>query len=79
MVPCLLPHPSLLVHTIYQALVFDASLREQGFGTKGTSVPAKASKPKDLDEKDKWEGISNQVLGKKEWFKAWLEGKCKCE
>lgn len=28
-VPLLLPHPALLAHTIFQALVFDASLREE--------------------------------------------------
>ena len=77
-VPRLLHHPSLLAHTIYQALAFDASLRRQGFGIKGTSVPTKLPKPKDPGGKDQWEGISDQILGEKEWFEAWLEGERKC-
>ncbi|KAJ7275473.1 TIP-1 family-domain-containing protein [Mycena haematopus] len=64
--PTLLPHPPLLAHTIYQALVFDAALNEIGFGLAGTSAASETS--------DKWDGISDVILGKEEWFAAWMDG-----
>ena len=36
-IPALIPHPSLLAHTVYQALAFDDALREAGFGLSETS------------------------------------------
>ncbi|KII93691.1 hypothetical protein PLICRDRAFT_101630 [Plicaturopsis crispa FD-325 SS-3] len=63
-VPTLLPHPALLAHTIYQALAFDAALVEAGFELDGSSAP----------EAGKWEGVSEIILGRREWFDAWLEG-----
>jgi RINT-1/TIP-1 family len=78
--PRILHHPSLLAHTIYQSLVFDASLRDQGFSLEGTTA---ATGPAESNEGDSkrfaWEGISMQILGTKEWFEAWLEGERKCE
>ncbi|KAF7978890.1 hypothetical protein HWV62_44393 [Athelia sp. TMB] len=67
-VPTLLNRPSLLAHTIYQALAFDAAITEDGFSLAGTS----AAGPGDIQ--DKWDGTSDIVLGKKEWFDAWMEG-----
>ncbi|THU91630.1 RINT-1 family protein [Dendrothele bispora CBS 962.96] len=64
-IPALLPHPSLFAHTIYQALSFDSSLVEEGFELTGTCA-------KDADEK--WPGISDVILGRDDWFGAWLEG-----
>ncbi|KAL0950725.1 hypothetical protein HGRIS_007501 [Hohenbuehelia grisea] len=66
--PTLLPHPSLLAHTIYQSLSFDAALVEEGFQISRTSAA--------LNEPSltKWEGVSEVILGKKEWFEAWLDG-----
>ncbi|KAI0935935.1 hypothetical protein AcW1_000312 [Taiwanofungus camphoratus] len=81
-VPALLPHPPLLAHTIYEALSFDSSLKEEGFSLAGTTA-SKYSKGKDdpnagkEDKDDKWEGISEVVLGRKEWFEAWMEGERK--
>ncbi|KAF5384043.1 hypothetical protein D9757_006987 [Collybiopsis confluens] len=63
-IPSLLPHPSLLAHTIYQALQFDAALQVEEFSLDGTLAKAKES----------WAGISDIVLGNKEWFDTWLDG-----
>ncbi|KAK7041921.1 hypothetical protein VNI00_008903 [Paramarasmius palmivorus] len=67
-VPSLLSHPSLLAHTIYQALSFDASLLETGFDLHKTTSAGTS------DEENRWPGISEVILGKKEWFDAWVEG-----
>ncbi|KAJ7630533.1 TIP-1 family-domain-containing protein [Roridomyces roridus] len=63
--PSLLPRPSLLAHTIYQALVFDAAVLEDHFSLAGTSAAA---------AENQWNGISDVILGKEEWFNAWMEG-----
>ncbi|KAJ7356913.1 TIP-1 family-domain-containing protein [Mycena albidolilacea] len=62
--PSLLPHPPVLAHTIYQALVFDAAVAQSGFGLAGTSAAAS----------EKWNGVSDVILGKEEWFAAWMDG-----
>lgn len=72
-IPRILHHPSLLAHTIYQSLAFDASLRDQGFSLANTTAAT------GHDKGVIWDGISGQILGKKEWFEAWLEGEHKCE
>jgi len=73
-IPSLIPHPSLLAHTIYQALAFDAALVEEGFSLAGTSIGRKNVGG------ETWDGISEVILGTREWFEAWIEGerKCKC-
>jgi hypothetical protein len=68
--PSLLPHPPLLAHTIYQALVFDAAVAEDGFSLAGTSAAG---------ENAKWDGVSDVILGKEEWFAAWMDGEKQCE
>ncbi|RDB28861.1 RAD50-interacting protein 1 [Hypsizygus marmoreus] len=70
-IPSLLPHPSLLAHTIYQALTFDAALAEEGFMIQETSAA------KQRPEGAKWEGVSEVILGNTEWFEAWLLGEQK--
>ncbi|KAJ7693622.1 TIP-1 family-domain-containing protein [Mycena rosella] len=65
--PSLLPHPPLLAHTIYQTLVFDAAVGEEGFSLAGTSAGGR-------DKGDKWDGVSDVILGKEEWFAAWMDG-----
>ncbi|KAF5374888.1 hypothetical protein D9758_000035 [Tetrapyrgos nigripes] len=64
-IPTLLNHPSLLAHTIYQALAFDSALREQGFELTGTCA---------RDTHQIWPGLSEVILGREDWFNAWLEG-----
>ena len=70
--PTLLAHPPLLAHTIYQALAFDDALREAGFSLSGTLE-------KTQGDNSEWEGVSDTILGNKEWFDAWLEGERKCK
>lgn len=70
-VPSLLPHPPLLAHTIYQAISFDGALREEGFDLSGTSAEITPGK-------GEWKGISDTVLGRPEWFNAWLQGEKRC-
>jgi hypothetical protein len=71
-VPSLLPHPSLLAHTIGQALTFDAAIVEEGFQLQATS----ATKG---DDNEVWRGVSDVILGNTEWFEAWLDGERKCK
>ncbi|KAG1904794.1 RINT-1 family protein [Suillus fuscotomentosus] len=67
-VPTLLSHPALLAHTVYQALIFDSSMRGLGYEfVVGTEA-------KKTEEKG---GVSSVILCQKEWFDAWLEGEKK--
>lgn len=70
--PSLISHPSLLAHTVYQALSFDDALREAGFSLVGTLEKSK-------EDLSAWEGTSEVILGSNEWFDAWLEGERKCK
>ncbi|KAH9912248.1 RINT-1 family protein [Epithele typhae] len=70
-IPALLSHPSILAHTIYQALSFDTAIRDEGFGIQGTTAAT------GKDGTDAWRGISEIILGKKEWLDAWVEGERK--
>ncbi|KAG6891065.1 hypothetical protein C0995_014154 [Termitomyces sp. Mi166 len=67
-VPVLLPHPSLLAHTIYQALAFEAALLDEGFMIQETSASQQ------LYPEGKWQGTSEVILGNAEWFETWLRG-----
>lgn len=73
-VPSLTAHPPVLAYTIYQALSFDSALREEGFELTGTSAVLAGEDKAD----SKWDGISEVILGKKEWFEAWMEGERQC-
>ncbi|KAH9937391.1 TIP-1 family-domain-containing protein [Fomitopsis serialis] len=70
-IPPLISHPPVLAHTIYEALAFDSALREEGFDIVGTTA---ASGSSGGGTKSKWEGISEVILGREEWFEAWMEG-----
>ena len=78
-IPALLAHPSILAHTIYQALAFDAALQDEGFGLPGTTAIDISSVTVDPDMRDGWKGISEVILGQKEWLEAWVEGERKCK
>lgn len=69
--PSLLPYPPVLAHTIYQAVSFDGALREEGFDLSGTSVEV-------TQGKNEWKGVSDTVLGRSDWFNAWLHGEKQC-
>ncbi|KAF9015481.1 TIP-1 family-domain-containing protein [Cyathus striatus] len=71
-VPSMLSRPSLLAHTIYQSLSFDASLTEEGFTLKNTSAWGMGG-----NSDENWSGISEYILGHHQWFDAWLAGEQK--
>lgn len=68
-VPQLLTQPSLLAHTIYQALLFDAAIREAGFTLANTweCRGITEHKPKE------WPGVADVILSHKAWFDEWME------
>lgn len=53
-------------------MTFDASLSEAGFRISGTSAEKKG------EEEVTWDGISEVILGRKEWFETWMDGEKKC-
>ncbi|TFL06361.1 RINT-1 family protein [Pterulicium gracile] len=65
-IPLILSHPPLLAHTIYQSLSFDAALLEEGFKYETTTGASQRGITT-------WPGLSDVILGKKEWFQVWLE------
>jgi hypothetical protein len=71
--PELLQDSALLAHTIYQSLVFDGRVRDDGFSLNGTfEVFGMGGKV------EEWHGINDVILGRKEWFDTWLEGERRC-
>ncbi|KAM5532788.1 hypothetical protein V8D89_013585 [Ganoderma adspersum] len=76
-IPTLLAHPSILAHTIYQALAFDTALRDEGFDLPSTTAIPVSSVTVDGDVRDGWQGISEVILGRTEWLEAWVEGERK--
>ncbi|KAM0792870.1 hypothetical protein ACM66B_002633 [Microbotryomycetes sp. NB124-2] len=58
--PQLLDMPPILAHTIFQLLEFDEVLRRRGYRPRGL--------------KGDWKGLSDIVLGRKDWYSRWLEG-----
>ncbi|CAE7218412.1 unnamed protein product [Rhizoctonia solani] len=68
-VPQLLAQPSLLAHTIYQALLFDAAIRESGF-TLVNTWESRVTKQHKVKE---WPGVADVVLSHKSWFDEWME------
>ncbi|KAI0724222.1 RINT-1 family protein [Cerioporus squamosus] len=71
-IPALLSHPPILAHTIYQALAFDTALKDEGFDLRGTTAS-----PANGEETRHWEGVCEVILGRNEWFEAWVEGERK--
>ncbi|KAL8291920.1 hypothetical protein RQP46_002178 [Phenoliferia psychrophenolica] len=59
-IPQLLALPPILAHTIYQTLDFDGVLRQRSYTPRG--------------HEGEWGGLSEVILGQKEWFDRWLEG-----
>ncbi|KAG8693863.1 hypothetical protein FRC09_010241, partial [Ceratobasidium sp. 395] len=66
-VPTLLTQPSLFAHTIYQALLFDAAIRESGFTLANTWENRGGKQSKE------WPGVVDVILGHKVWFDEWME------
>ncbi|CAE6432985.1 unnamed protein product [Rhizoctonia solani] len=68
-VPQLLAQPSLLAHTIYQALLFDAAVRESGF-TLANTWEHRVTKQHKVKE---WPGVADIILSHKSWFDEWMD------
>ncbi|CAE6515340.1 unnamed protein product [Rhizoctonia solani] len=68
-VPQLLAQPSLLAHTIYQALLFDAAIRESDF-TLVNTWDCRVTKQHKARE---WPGVADVILSHKSWFDEWME------
>ena len=58
MFPTVIPSPNLLSHLIYELVNFDNVLSEKYF-----FIPY---------HRDKWRGVSGDILAQKEWFDKWL-------
>ncbi|KAJ9103304.1 hypothetical protein QFC20_004779 [Naganishia adeliensis] len=81
--PHLLEHPALLAHTVYQTVVFDDSIRQNGFnyGRTWKAVHARRYMAKDIDtqaeQDEEWMGLTEEVLSTEDWFDRWLSGEKK--
>ncbi|TFK76768.1 hypothetical protein BDN72DRAFT_806866 [Pluteus cervinus] len=69
-VPKMLSLPSVLAHTIYQTLSFDAAVIEEGFMLQGTS----GAKTTQSESGEEWPGVAQVILGNRHWFEAWVTG-----
>lgn len=67
--PELLQDTALLAQTIYQSVAFDTQVRDDGFALTGTYLALN----KAAGQVEEWEGVSEVILGRKEWFDSWLE------
>lgn len=81
--PYLLEHSALLAHTVYQTVVFDDSIRQNGFSFGRTWKAVHARRyMKDADEQaeqdEEWMGLTEEVLSTEDWFDRWLSGEKKC-
>lgn len=83
--PYLLDHSALLAHTVYQTVVFDDSVRQNGFNYARTwnSFHARqhlddTSTSEEIADGE-WIGLTEEVLGTDDWFERWLSGEKKCK
>lgn len=67
--PQLLGMPSILAHTLYQALHFDHSIRN-AYSYSRRLADGKTGE---------WKGTADIVLGNKAWFDGWRESERKCK
>jgi hypothetical protein len=72
-IPHLLAHSALLAHTIYQTILFDESVKTNGFDLKDTTIGENQS------GEVEWEGLSGVILRQEGWFDQWVDGERKCE
>lgn len=71
-IPHILDSPALLAHTIYQTVVFDDAVRDNGFDVEHVSINEGVENPS-------WEGLTGVILREKGWFDSWLSGEKRCE
>ncbi|GEM09225.1 rint-1 family protein [Rhodotorula toruloides] len=71
--PQLLAMPPILAHTVYQVVEFDQQLRSRGYRPRTwPTVLPEGEEPE--EEEGEWEGLSETILGRQEWFERWLDG-----
>lgn len=71
--------PPVLAHTVYQVVEFDQQLRSRGYRPRVWPTVRREGDELELeDEDDEWEGLSETILGRQEWFDRWLEGEREC-
>ncbi|KAL7344118.1 RINT-1 family protein [Rhodotorula toruloides] len=71
--PQLLTMPPILAHTVYQVVEFDQQLRSRGYRPRTwPTVLPEGEEPE--EEEREWEGLSETILGRQEWFERWLDG-----
>ncbi|GAA6047744.1 hypothetical protein JCM3770_001756 [Rhodotorula araucariae] len=73
--PQLLSIPPVLAHTVYQVVEFDQQLRSRGYRPRTWPTVLRPDEDLPADDEDpEWEGLSETILGRVEWFERWLEG-----
>lgn len=75
-IPHLLSHPALLAHTVYQTVLFDDAMRENGFELARTSIYRGSAISASTSAA--WEGLAGVILREQDWFQQWLAGEKKC-
>ncbi|GAA5876838.1 hypothetical protein JCM3774_000787 [Rhodotorula dairenensis] len=71
--PQLLSMPPVLAHTVYQVVEFDQQLRSRGY--KPRTWPTVLKPDEEVQEEEgEWEGLSETILGRQEWFDKWIDG-----
>ncbi|EGU13476.1 RINT-1 family protein [Rhodotorula toruloides ATCC 204091] len=71
--PQLLTMPPILAHTVYQVVEFDQQLRSRGYRPRTwPTVLPEGEEPE--EEEGEWEGLSETILARQEWFERWLDG-----
>jgi len=73
--PQLLSIPPVLAHTVYQVVEFDQVLRGRGYRPRIVLNEMGEMS----EEQEEWEGLSEVILGRREWFERWLDGERECE
>ncbi|GAA5979575.1 hypothetical protein JCM10908_002971 [Rhodotorula pacifica] len=73
--PQLLSMPPVLAHTVYQVVEFDQQLRSRGYKPRTWPTVLKPEEEGSLPEEEgEWEGLSETILGRQEWFEKWIDG-----
>ncbi|GAA5982642.1 hypothetical protein JCM5350_002133 [Sporobolomyces pararoseus] len=65
---------TVLAHTVYQVVEFDQVLRSRGYRPRRVGTSLQEFEEQEQQEQEEWEGLSQVILGRKEWFEKWLQG-----
>lgn len=83
--PQLAQMPPVLAHTVYQVVEFDQALRSRGFRPRRTGSTLEEAEARAVElqqrgeDEEEWEGLSEVILGRREWFERWLDGERECQ